>query len=160
METVSERTVKAELELRKIQKEINEHQKIISRLQRKMVKVYSMNNSELKTSPLSNLESATEMAKKICDKINITYEEMQSRTRIQEVVAARQSIWYVFHKEYGMTFTSIGKIFNKDHATIIHGVRKLKDELYLYQKFDNKTITMVYLEKVCDIMGIQMNKLD
>ena len=53
METVSERTVKAELELHNIQKQINEHQKIISQLQRKMVKVYSMNNSELKISPLS-----------------------------------------------------------------------------------------------------------
>ena len=159
MESVSEKTVKAELELRSIQKEINEHQKIISRLQRKMVKVYSMNNSEIKTSPLSNLESATEMAKKICDKLNVTYEDAQSSTRIQEVVAARHSIWYVFHKEYGMTFTSVGKIFNKDHATIVHGVRKLKDELYLYRKFGNVTMTVVYLEKVCDVMGIEIHKL-
>ena len=160
METLSERTVKAELELHNIQKQINEHQKIISQLQRRMVKVYSMNNSELKTSPLSNLESATEMAKKICDKINVSYKEMQSSTRIQEVVSARQSIWYIFHKEYGMTFTSISKIFNKNHATIIHGVKKVEDELYLYRKFGNKTITMVYLEKVCAIMGMQIHKLD
>lgn len=52
------------------------------------------------------------------------------------------------------------KIFNKNHATIIHGVKKVEDELYLYRKFDNKTITMVYLEKVCAIMGMQIHKLD
>ena len=160
MESVSEKTVKAELELHNIQKQINEHQKIISQLQRKMVKVYSVNNKVIKTSPLPNLESATEMVKKICDKINITYEEMKSSTRIQEVVSARQSIWYIFNKEYGMTFTSISKIFNKNHATIIHGVKKVEDELYLYRKFDNKTITIVYLEKVCAMMGMQIHKLD
>jgi len=158
METITEKNARAEIEAHKLQLQINEHQRSISKLQRKMVKVYTMINKRQST-PLSNLDSAVEMVKNISDEINITHKELKSKTRLQEVVAARQAIWYIFHKEYGMTFTSLAKMFDKNHATIIHGVRRVEDSLYLYQKFNSKTTTILFLEKICKVIGIKPQQL-
>ena len=49
-------------------------------------------------------------------------------SRKRELVFSRYLIYYQLRKQ-GLTFARIGKIMNKDHATIVHGVAKLKNDL-------------------------------
>ena len=57
-----------------------------------------------------------------------TTNEIQSKSRIRELVLVRQICYYIAYKDECYTFTSIGKgIGNRDHTTVIHGVKKVMD---------------------------------
>lgn len=55
------------------------------------------------------------------------------KTRRRNVVALRQAISYLLH-ERGVTYTSIGRALNIDHATVIHGYKKTRDFLEMRDK--------------------------
>lgn len=51
------------------------------------------------------------------------------------VVSDYRFIVYYLLKRYGITYEDIGKMFGKNHATIIHGVKKTMDMLRTDKKF-------------------------
>ena len=62
-----------------------------------------------------------------------------TETRKREVVLSRYFIYHQLRKQ-GLTFKRIGEIMHKDHATIIHGIRALKNDIetkynLVYSKF-------------------------
>lgn len=58
---------------------------------------------------------------------------LTNKTRRKNVVAVRQAISYLLH-ERGVTYTSIGRALNIDHATVIHGYKKTRDFLEMRDK--------------------------
>jgi chromosomal replication initiation ATPase DnaA len=53
----------------------------------------------------------------------ISERKMKMKNRKLANVRARSMMYYILHKQ-GYTLISIGKIFNRDHSTIIHGLQK------------------------------------
>lgn len=49
------------------------------------------------------------------------------RTRLRSVNDARQVAMYLMYKTTGKTVSTIGKMFNRDHSTVIHARRKVSD---------------------------------
>lgn len=77
-----------------------------------------------------------EEVKTIIDKVeqstNITHQEMSSRNRQRNTVVARQYAIYQIYEElhhYGYSLTEIGKMFNRDHATVIYSVKIVREGL-------------------------------
>lgn len=71
------------------------------------------------------------LAKGICAKYRVPFEEVTSESRHAHLVKIRQEIWYRIRVDIGMSYPEIGKRFNKDHSTILHGVRKHAERLSL-----------------------------
>jgi chromosomal replication initiator protein len=55
-----------------------------------------------------------------CIYLNVTMEVMKGKCRKREVVLPRQVIMYFLAEYTDMTYLSIGKLFNKDHTTVIY----------------------------------------
>jgi len=53
-----------------------------------------------------------------------TYEQITKRTRTREIMFHRQC-GMVFYYMNGYTLTAAGKIFKKDHATVLHAIRNI-----------------------------------
>jgi chromosomal replication initiator protein len=54
---------------------------------------------------------------------------LQDKTRKREVVSKRQIIMYILRWHGGFTLTQIGTIFRKDHATVLHSERAVKNDM-------------------------------
>lgn len=63
-------------------------------------------------------------------KVDVAYLMKDERTRLR--VQARCMIFKVLRDHCRMGFLQIARLFDKDHTTIIHGVRKLEDLLDVY----------------------------
>ena len=89
---------------------------------------------------IEDLKSVMEINKKIvfenalitvCQQYNVDPDLVKSQTRKREIVLPRQIIMYKLHK-LGLGYADIGKLFGKDHTTILHSVRKIKEQKDLY----------------------------
>lgn len=63
----------------------------------------------------------------VCKDYDITYEQIISPTRMRTVSLPRQVAMFKLH-QLGYSLVEIGKIFNKDHTTVIHAVRKIEKQ--------------------------------
>lgn len=61
-----------------------------------------------------------------CAEGGITYERLMSRDRLPEVVRVRQRLFYEF-RQTGMSLPEIGRLFGRDHTTVLHGVNMEKE---------------------------------
>ena len=63
----------------------------------------------------------------VCDLISgefgVPRDALLSRLRTAEVSEARQAAYYILRKRYGLTFAQIGRLFGRNHSTVLHGVR-------------------------------------
>ena len=85
----------------------------------------------------------------LIDKVTykIRKDKLKHKNRKRDVINKRMFLYHLL-KEHEYSYTDIGKLFNKNHATIIHGCRqyrdltksndsRLKDDLIDYYKFFN-----------------------
>ena len=61
------------------------------------------------------------------DKLGINYWQLTSKDRAYDIVAARHIMMYLMRKQDSMTLKAIGKVFNRDHSSIIHAVTRIQD---------------------------------
>lgn len=64
-----------------------------------------------------------------CTAFNVKLILLLSKTRKQKVVRARNVCIYLIHQHMRYTLKEIGELFGKDHTTIIHALRCVKNEL-------------------------------
>jgi hypothetical protein len=57
-------------------------------------------------------------------KLNV--EDIRKNTRLAEVVDARKIAYYILREKYQLSYSSIGKVFNKNHATVMHNLKSVK----------------------------------
>ena len=57
--------------------------------------------------------------------VNITKEQVLSKTRIEHIVTVRALLIYIL-RMYGNTVTRIGSYVNRDYTTIIHAINNCK----------------------------------
>ena len=76
-------------------------------------------------------------------KVGVSVEDMLSRSRKTEFVIARQVYWF-YLRSNNIGFREIERRFGWDHATVLHGVKKVRD--YIWTKDE-------YLEKYLKAIG-------
>ena len=60
----------------------------------------------------------------VCNQRGVTRDELCGRGRTHAVAAARHELWWFMrhHPDRGYSYSEIGRIVGRDHATILHGV--------------------------------------
>jgi chromosomal replication initiator protein len=79
-----------------------------------------------------------EIQKKICSNYNIKISELKSTKRLKTLVEPRQIAMYLSRKLTNLSLPEIGKEFGgKDHSTVIHAVKKIKEKAEKDKEFKN-----------------------
>ena len=82
---------------------------------------------------ISNIEQAT----------GISYSELRSNNRERNTVIARQYAMFQLYDilyPLGYTLTEIGKMFNRDHSTVLYSVKQIKEGI----KYNDFLITKIH----------------
>lgn len=71
--------------------------------------------------PIRAVEEAIASAAKV------TVEDMRSHNRTEAYAQARMAVWFIAKDHLGYSYSKIGRVYNRDHTTIISGVRKMRN---------------------------------
>jgi len=60
----------------------------------------------------------------VCRRRHVTRDDLCGRGRTRAAASARQEIWWLLrhHPELNFSFADIGRLFDRDHTTIMAGV--------------------------------------
>jgi hypothetical protein len=61
----------------------------------------------------------------VCDAYELDINTLKSRTRKREYVVARQIVFSLLKKYTKRSLASIGSVFKRDHATVIHSIKNI-----------------------------------
>jgi len=67
-----------------------------------------------------------------CKRVDITKEQLFSKSRKRDLVEKRMVLSYTLRKSLGMTYQQIGKSLDKNHASIIHSIKNIENFLVVY----------------------------
>jgi len=87
----------------------------------------------------------------VSEMCNVTVDEMLSRTRIREVVDARQLYCFIMREKFGFPLSKIGRSINRDHATAIHSIKQHTNRCDVMK--DYKELTHKTFLKVNDVLS-------
>ena len=65
----------------------------------------------------------------IARQFKLSVQDLQSRSRKKTVTFPRQVSMYLARKYTDEGLAEIGKVFNRDHSTVLHSVRKITDAI-------------------------------
>jgi chromosomal replication initiator protein len=71
----------------------------------------------------------------VCDFYGLTTAQVKGKCRLRGYVKARFVSIYIIRKRTGLTLKEIGRLFHRDHTSIIHAVQTIEEVLSL--RFDN-----------------------
>ena len=63
----------------------------------------------------------------ISEEQSISVDSIISRVRHREVVGGRQLFCYIMREKFGFSYTKIGRLIERNHATIMHSNKSHKD---------------------------------
>jgi cystathionine beta-lyase/cystathionine gamma-synthase len=73
--------------------------------------------------------------------------DLKNKTRRREYVDARAIAFYILKSEMNMSLEAIGRVFNKNHATVLHGIRLFYNLIETDKAFKNKFNKILFLFK-------------
>ena len=62
----------------------------------------------------------------VCEVYGIELADLMSKARHRILVEPRQVLFYILHKKLNIPSVKVGKMFNKNHATVLHGANNIK----------------------------------
>ena len=62
----------------------------------------------------------------VCEVYGIELADLMSKARHRILVEPRQVLFYILHKKLNIPCVKVGKMFNKNHATVLHGANNIK----------------------------------
>lgn len=65
----------------------------------------------------------------VCDSYGLSFRQLASRSRRQECVLARNTVYYLARKHTELSLQEIGEKFNRRHSTVIKGITSIEREL-------------------------------
>lgn len=95
----------------------------------KEVRVLKQEIVKPKTDINENPTEWGEVLRAICEVMNMTPDEIITKSRKRRPMYARHMFNHICRKRLGMTFQHIGSINHQDHSTIISSVREFGDIL-------------------------------
>ena len=97
--------------------------------------------------------TVSEVKNCVCRKYGVSMSQILSSERTQSIVTPRQLAMYISRKFTTMSLPEIAKEFDKSHATIIHGVKNIKNRMVVEPELRQ------ILEEILDEMGCSMNDM-
>ena len=91
-------------------------------------------NGSVNVSKTSKLRpvSSKQIVDKVAKYFQLTTKEMCSKSRVDHIKTARQITMFLLSKELSMSTTKIaGEVGVKDHTTVMHGIKKIEQDLKL-----------------------------
>lgn len=84
-----------------------------------------------------------------CDLYKVKKEDLVTKSRKRAVVQARFTLWRLLYEVMELSYPAIGRMYLKDHTTIMHGVYTAKTQpvVVQYQRFItrfNNSVQSVY----------------
>ena len=71
-----------------------------------------------------------EIVRLVEEDFDVTLEAMRGSTRLRSIVIPRQTImWLIRNTMRNMTTTSIGMLFDRDHATVLHACKTIDNQI-------------------------------
>lgn len=117
----------AELENETLREKNKELKKEINRLKDLLDKHLNIKTTRMDKE--QQKEYVIEMAEKICNYYQVSYGQLMSKYRGEEVTLARQMSMYFAKDKTELNGEEIGKIFNRDRTTVLHSIQKIYGQL-------------------------------
>ncbi|MDA8940916.1 hypothetical protein N9H34_02140 [bacterium] len=73
----------------------------------------------------------------ISEEQSISVDSIISRVRHREVVGGRQLFCYIMREKFGFSYTKIGRLIERNHATIMHSNKSHKDNYQFDREYRN-----------------------
>ncbi len=67
-----------------------------------------------------------EVIQKVCFFYGVEYLELMSKSRVRNIVDARNTIYYILNRCCKVSLTEIGRILKKNHATVLSGANRVE----------------------------------
>lgn len=83
--------------------------------------------TEPKPLPLEDCTAIAEVAAFVAAYHGLTLAQLRGESRRAHIVAARHQAFYICHKQLCRSLPKIGRYFNRDHTTVLHGIRKVEE---------------------------------
>lgn len=74
-------------------------------------------------------DDVEKIIKDVASDYGFSVADILAKKRTKEVALARQRVMYVLREEYGFSFPQIAQALNRDHTTVMHGYKHIKEEL-------------------------------
>ena len=79
-----------------------------------------------------SFNSTVNVVEKVAKAFNLSVEEMTGKSRVAHIKTARQVAMFLLSDELGLSTTKIAlEVGVKDHTTVMHGIRKIKEDIKL-----------------------------
>ena len=69
----------------------------------------------------------------VCEFYHMDASLLEGRQRVQETVLARQVFYFLCYRYTRFSSLQIGRFIGRDHATVLHGLRKIEGLLLTHQ---------------------------
>ena len=73
----------------------------------------------------------------VADAMQVSTRQMMTKSRQRELVQARNMCMYIMKTYFNMTFKEVGKAFNRDHTTAMHGIRMFKQDREVLEQYNS-----------------------
>lgn len=84
---------------------------------------------------LNDQKHARQIVDNVCDFYSLTIAQVKGKCRLRGYVKARFIAIYIIRKRTGLTLKEIGRLFHRDHTSIIHACQTIEEVISL--RFDN-----------------------
>jgi len=82
--------------------------------------------------------------KEVCSHFSVTLSDIKSSKRIRSIITPRQVAMYLSRKMTDSSLVSIGNKFGgKDHATVLHSIKKIESEIVVKKELKNSVEKIV-----------------
>lgn len=89
---------------------------------------------------------ADEAISVVSGQTGVSREKILGRRRTEDVAKARHQVWKMLHED-GWSFSRIARRFNRDHTTIMHGVKKAEEGAEIQsikpERLETKTVEVI-----------------
>ena len=76
----------------------------------------------------ANMETVNQVVDKVCKICLVSKHDIFSKGRTRDVVRARSILYNLLHESYNVSISSMSRVFNQDHTTIIHSLKNKEDK--------------------------------
>lgn len=84
-------------------------------------------------------EIAFKVGEFVCMQYQINIQDLISKSRSQHFAKPRFIVWHILHSNYKMSFSVIGRLYKRDHSSVMNGIKRveilgLKNEIKIPKK--------------------------
>jgi len=76
----------------------------------------------------ANIEVVSKLVDKVCERYTVSKNDVFSKGRTSDVVRARSIVYNLLHEEYNVSISSMARVFDQDHTTVINSLKNKKEK--------------------------------